>query len=122
LCARAANPARSRGRSASPLERMAVDAPALTLADKLSLAGLDVFIGLWLIGGAVFAIYIQAIYRGGEVATHSGQWSQIVLYLFGVLGGAAVGLLLTRLLSHCFASVATQRRWLGALQEALENP
>jgi hypothetical protein len=96
--------------------------PALTLTDKLSWAAFSVFILLWMLAGVVLAIYIQVTYRGGEVTAGSGQWSQVVLYLLGMFGGTAAGLLLTRFLSHCLVPMETQRRWLGALQEALEDP
>ena len=97
------------------------ESPALTLTDRLSWAGFAVFICLCMLAGAVFAIYIQVTYGGGEVVAGPGQWGQVALYLFGMLGGTAIGLLLTRLVSHSLVSLQTQRRWLGALQEALDN-
>jgi hypothetical protein len=98
------------------------EAPALTLTDKLSLTGFGVFICLCMTAGALSAIYIQMTYRGGDASTGPGQWEQVALYLFGMFGGTAVGLLLTRLISHCFVPLETQKRWLGPLEDALENP
>ena len=111
-----------RGRSASPLERMEAESSCLTTSDRLRWAGFAVFICLWMLAGVVAAIYIQVTYRGGEIVTGPGQWSQTVLYLLGMFGGTAVGLLLTRFVSHSFVSLQTQKRWLGALQQVRENP
>src|SRR5215469_17971060 len=98
------------------------DAPAVTLADRLSLAGFAVFICLCMLAGVVAAIYIEMSYLGGDAAAGPGQWGEIALYLFGAFGGTAVGLLLTRLVSHSFIPVQTQKRWLARLEDALENP
>jgi hypothetical protein len=46
----------------------------------------------------------------------------VVLGLLGIFGGTFVGLLLTRLLCRRFVSLQTQKRWLDALKEVLENP
>jgi hypothetical protein len=98
------------------------ESPGLTTSDRLRWAGFAVFIVLWTFAGIVAVIYIQVTYRGGEVTAGSGQWSQMVLYLTGMFGGTAVGLLLTRLLCARFVSLQTQTRWLQALNEGLENP
>jgi hypothetical protein len=93
----------------------------LTISDRFAWAGFAVFVLLWMLAGSVAAIHIQMTYRGGEVTTGAGQWSQTVVYLTGMFGGTAVGLVLTRLLSGRFVSLPTQKRWLEALNEALED-
>ena len=109
-------PALLCGPSASPLERMDDEAPPLTLTDKLSLTGFGVFICLCMMVGVLSAM----TFRGADAS--AGQWEQVALFLFGMFGGTAVGLLLTRLISHCFVPLETQKRWLGSLEDALENP
>jgi len=64
--------------------------------------------------GVTDAIYVQVTHLGGEVTAGAGQWGQAALYLAGMFGGAAVGLVLTRILAQTFVSLQTQKRWLQA--------
>ena len=101
---------------------MNTDPPLLTRPDRFRLTAFVIFVFLCMFAGAIGAIYVQVKYRGGEVDTGSGQWSQTALYLCGMFAGTAGGLLLTRLACGRFVSPQTQKRWLQALNESLENP
>ena len=118
MCARVAWPALLCGPSTSPLERMEEEPSGLTTSDRLCWAGFAIFILTWTLAGAVAVTALP----GGEVAAGLGQWSDAATCLLGMFGGTAVGLLLARFVSHSLVSRQTQRRWLAALDEALENP
>lgn len=94
----------------------------LTVTDRLLWTGFAVFIALLLTVGSVAAGYAQTAYLAAESNSHASQLGHVFLVLCGMLIGAGLGFLCVRLFSERFVSVQTQRRWLGALNEALENP
>jgi len=101
---------------------METESSVLTTSDRLLWAAFAIFILFWAFAGISAAIYIQFTYGSGETATGSDLWKQMALYLLGMFGGTALGLLLTRLVCRRFVSLQTQKRWFDALKEVLEDP
>jgi len=94
----------------------------LTVTDRLLLAGFAIFIAILLTVGSVAAGYAETTYLSAQSNSHASQLGHLFLAFCGMLIGAGLGFLCVRIFSKRFVSVQTLRRWLGALNAALENP